>query len=272
MVNINNYGLKRYIPSEQKRKIRKNSGFGCCICGEIPYEYEHVDPEFKDAKEHDSSKITLLCGSCHSKVTRKIISKETVKKHMKLPYNIKNNCVNGYEIEVIPELGDFKIKLGNITGINVKNFLCVDGEPLLSLSKSEGNEYCILNADFKDKNGKSILKIVDNEWNSNLDNWDIECIGPKITIRDKNGTLDLVLNKKETNFIEIERINMKHRDIHIYYDGKNGEEIIYNGFKMRLQGIEYRGSDHALRFQNGEIQLHSNGSVILKGISFYKSN
>lgn len=144
---------------------------------------------------------------------------------METPYNKKKNALQGYKIEVLPEIGDFIIKLGHITGINVKKFICVDGEALLSLSKSEENEYCILNADFKDENGESLLKIVDNEWQSSLVNWDIECVGPKITIRKRKNKLSLVLNKKSDNFIEIERIKMKHRGVDIFYDGKKRKRI-----------------------------------------------
>lgn len=267
----NKFGLKRSIPESVKREVRKKSEFGCVICGSIPYEYEHVIPEFHEAEKHDPNCITLLCGNCHGKVTRKIISKETVIKKMEIPYNLHADKVKGYEIEILPEIGPFKVKLGNIIGENVKNFLCVDGEPLLSLRKSEGNELCILNADFKNKQGESILKIIDNEWIASKESWDIECIGTKIIIREKKGEYNLILNKKNINFIEIERINMQHRGVQIFFDGKNGGEFTYNNRKIVLTGMVYKNSDHALRFQNNEIILHSNGDVYFKSLMFYRN-
>jgi hypothetical protein len=79
------HGLSRNIPNSIKRTIRQNCGFGCIICGCATYEYEHVDPSFEDATVHDPDKMTLLCGSCHSYVTRGIWSKDRVKAAMRNP-------------------------------------------------------------------------------------------------------------------------------------------------------------------------------------------
>ncbi len=48
--NINKHGLKRYIEADIRRKIRHDAGYGCVICGNIFVDYEHIEPEFKDAK------------------------------------------------------------------------------------------------------------------------------------------------------------------------------------------------------------------------------
>lgn len=70
----NKHGLSRTIPDKIKEQVRKNSGFGCVICGVGIIEYEHVNPEFKDCTEHNSENITLLCPTCHSKKTRGFLS------------------------------------------------------------------------------------------------------------------------------------------------------------------------------------------------------
>ena len=96
-MEVNNHHLSRKPPLDIKRIIRQNSGFGCVICGAGIYDYEHVDPEFKDAREHDPDRMTLLCLQCHGKVTRKIWSKEKVKAAMKDP-----RCKQiGYSNEII---------------------------------------------------------------------------------------------------------------------------------------------------------------------------
>jgi hypothetical protein len=87
---INKYRLDRYIPSNIRRQIRQNSGFGCVICGCAICEYEHVNPPFSSAREHDPDKMTFLCSNCHDKVTRKIWSKDKVVKAMKNPYSLIN--------------------------------------------------------------------------------------------------------------------------------------------------------------------------------------
>ena len=57
--NKNRFGLSRYIPEDIKRLVRQNSKFGCVVpgCRISFYEYEHILPEFKDARAHDPEKI-----------------------------------------------------------------------------------------------------------------------------------------------------------------------------------------------------------------------
>jgi hypothetical protein len=75
----NRHGLSRRIPDPIARQLRQECGFGCVVCGSAIFDYEHVDPEFKDAEEHDPTKMALLCGSCHDKVTRRQWSKDKIK-------------------------------------------------------------------------------------------------------------------------------------------------------------------------------------------------
>ncbi len=82
----NKYGLKRSIPAEVKREVRKRCGFGCVICGNGIDDYEHVDPPFKDAKEHDPNGIALLCPNCHAKKTRGFGSANIVCNALKKPF------------------------------------------------------------------------------------------------------------------------------------------------------------------------------------------
>ena len=81
----NKNGLSRNIDSETKRIIRQKCGFGCVICGCAIYQFEHVDPVFSEAKEHNPDNIVLLCATCHDSVTRGIWSKEKVKIAAKNP-------------------------------------------------------------------------------------------------------------------------------------------------------------------------------------------
>jgi hypothetical protein len=78
MSESDRFGLSRAIPPEVARKVRRRSKFGCVICRGAIYQYEHIDPEFKDATAHDPSHICLLCGGRHDRVTRGRISKATV--------------------------------------------------------------------------------------------------------------------------------------------------------------------------------------------------
>ena len=79
MSAVNKYGLRRSdLTSDQKRQIRQQAGFGCVVCGNAIGDYEHIDPEFSEAGEHDVSKMAFLCIQCHGKVTRRQLSKQSV--------------------------------------------------------------------------------------------------------------------------------------------------------------------------------------------------
>ena len=82
----NKHGLSRNIPSQIKREIRQAAGFGCVCCGVAIGMYEHVDPEFHDAKEHDPERMAYLCGGCHDKVSRGIWSKDKIKEERNTLY------------------------------------------------------------------------------------------------------------------------------------------------------------------------------------------
>jgi hypothetical protein len=58
----NRFGLTRDVPADIARIIRKECGFGCLICGDGFYDYEHIDPTFNNAREHDPQKW-LFCAA-----------------------------------------------------------------------------------------------------------------------------------------------------------------------------------------------------------------
>lgn len=63
----NQYGLSKHRPSSVEEEIRQRCGFGCVICGLCFYDYEHFNPDFKDARIHDPRGMTLLCMQCNQK-------------------------------------------------------------------------------------------------------------------------------------------------------------------------------------------------------------
>jgi hypothetical protein len=79
VMSTNRHGLSRYIPADIALDVRRRSKFGCVICRCAIYQYEHIEPEFADARQHRAENICLLCGGCHDRVTRGRLSKETVR-------------------------------------------------------------------------------------------------------------------------------------------------------------------------------------------------
>jgi hypothetical protein len=257
----NKYGLSRNIPSEIKREIRKRSGFGCVFCGLAIATYEHVDAEFNHAKEHDPNKMTYLCGQCHSKVTRGFLSKETIEQAMQNPWCIKNNKCHEY-FDIAKD--NFLINIaGTILG-NISNIISFEGHPLLSIFPPEDiNAPFRLSGEFFDKSENLLLKIENNEWTGNPDNWDVECVGGKIIVRTSPGDIALQLKCTRNAAISIEKINMYYKGSKIIGDetelhilspddiDKNRKGAVFNSYGSTLFGMGIHVSRNGIGFGPG---------------------
>jgi hypothetical protein len=207
MSDKNKHGLSRYIPEDIKRKVRQKCGYGCVVCGTAIIEYEHVDPEFSDAKEHDPNKIVLLCSQCHAKVTRKFLSKEAVKLASKKPASIKCN----YASEMFQLLAATpKFTIGGASITNTPIPLEVKGYPVIQVKPAEeGGAPARFSATFFNSRGELSLQIIDNEWRVNSGNWDFEAIGGSLVIRDNHRNISLKLSVSDTDGIVVQKINMR---------------------------------------------------------------
>lgn len=208
----NKYGLSRGIPSEIARQVRRYCGFGCVICGASIFEYEHVEPPFAEAKEHNPDRITLLCHQCHGKVTRKFLSKDTVKEAMKRPF-----CKRaGYASEFL-DIGRTspKVVFGGVTLTNCDIPIEVNGTPLFEIKEAEeaGGPFR-LSANFYNSHGTPSLQIIDNEWRALDSNWDVETVGGVITIRDAPRHVSLALRSEPPDGVVVEHLDMLLQSLH----------------------------------------------------------
>ena len=190
MSEKNKYGLSRYIPEDVRLNVRKNSYFGCVICGAGICTIDHVDPEYNECRIHDPEKMTLLCASCHDKKTRGIIGVKMVKNAMKNPFCKDHNPPSDFL-----DFGNDepKIQFGNSLFINPKSIITINGESILSIKEpnEEEEDRFLLNAIFHNPKGIEAFRIEDNVWIGNIDNWDIETKGKSITIRSGKGNVVL---------------------------------------------------------------------------------
>ena len=123
----NKHGLPRNIPSDVQRKIRQDDGYGCVICGQILVDYEHIDPLFCDAKEHDPEKIALLCSHHHDLVTRKVLPKRVVKEAKSKPFCRTNKFSHSH---YYPSIDEVKLKVGSSIFEDTLIVLSLYGKPL----------------------------------------------------------------------------------------------------------------------------------------------
>jgi hypothetical protein len=205
-MTVNVYGLSRTIPAEVKRLVRQRCGFGCVICGLGIVQYEHVDPEFKDARTHDPDCIALLCPQCHAKVTTRMWSKARVKLAMRSP-----KCKQvGYTREFFDFIEDHPmIRFGGVLLRNCPTPIQVAGYPLFSIKPPESPDApFLLSGMFTDANGNVSLVIEDNEWQAFTTAWDIEVQGQSITIRERHRAVHLVLRVNPPRELIVEKLSM----------------------------------------------------------------
>ncbi|WP_447500078.1 HNH endonuclease [Acinetobacter oleivorans] len=202
--SVNRFGLSRTIPSPIKRSVRQRDRFGCILCA-LPFiQYEHVDPLFCDAQAHLVKGITLLCPTCHAKVTSRQISKTLIKRAMENP--------KAKELKKVSDTLLFTenhptVKIGGVTFEKCKTILRCQGEDIFSIAEESGRYF--INAKFWDSSGKQNLTIVNNEWVVQTDNiWDLEVKGNTVIIREKFKKPSLIFSLSENNTLTIDKIDM----------------------------------------------------------------
>ena len=208
MSEPNRYGLSRHIPARIAREIRSRSKFGCVVCRSAIYQYEHIDPIFVDAHEHNPDYMCLLCGRCHDKVSRGRLSKATVKNYYtvvqasdKLKRPFDDFDLNRRELT---------ITLGSSVFHGAKTLIELDGESVLAIEPpEEGASFPTLSGFFSDQNGTELLRIERNIWFGSETAWDIEVIGQTILIRLGSGDIALKLVIDPPSHIVVEKLDMR---------------------------------------------------------------
>ena len=243
MAERNIHGLGRTVPAAVRREVRQRCSYGCVRCGLALFDYEHFDPDFKDAKVHDPQGITLLCMQCNQKRRRGMLSVETVR-----AANLSPKCSEaGFASEAF-DLGteELIVVFAGVTFTNTPQLIVVNNFPILSLKPPEalGQPYR-LSGFFADNSGQVTLKIEDNVWSAGADNWDVECVGPRITIRSNPREITLVLRSEPPYRLVVERLNMQFEGIHLR--GEEGTlQVSFDGVRWAT----WRGG-HVSRCQTG---------------------
>lgn len=188
MMAKNKNNLSRNIPERVKKEIRQSDGFGCIFCGCPIIEYEHIEPTFVEAKEHDPAKMTLLCSYHHTNVTKGIISKSQVW-NQKLLAQAKNKKI----VYADDERQNISMLLIGTNEIHIKQrcvILSVYQKDIIWIDKNNDGKL-VLNGTFNDSKGNHIVTIKSNEYivsDQRLCS-DMTFIGSIYTIRDQSGSV-----------------------------------------------------------------------------------
>lgn len=183
----------RSIPEAIKRQVRQECYFGCVICGEPIFHYDHII-EFSKVHCHEASNIALLCPNHHNLKSCGRMRSEFVKKHRANPYNSRSAVTSKTKVsyidseEFLLKIGDsyFKYKFRENISIPV---IRVDGEPLIKFQIENGEvlpSIFIRNSDFN-----PILVIEKGEIQVSTRVFDYTCIGKLITIKSQGYGIDI---------------------------------------------------------------------------------
>ena len=211
--NANKHGLSRRIPEPIAREVRQRSMFGCVVCRSAVCHYEHIEPEFCDAAEHDPDHICLLCGHCHDKATRGHLSKASIQKHyqrVRTSESVKRPF-DEFDLD-----GELTVVLGSCTFHGAKILIEIDGETALAIEPPEdGASFPTLSGCFMDGCGRELLRIERNIWTGPSTAWDVEVKGPTITVRPARRVIGLRLRVDPPNQIAVEALEMRVGECHI---------------------------------------------------------
>jgi len=228
----NKFGLSRDIPAPIKRTVRQECRFGCIFCGGAFYDYEHIEP-FHKVRDHIPKDIALLCGTHHGDVTRRRISKQTVREKRLNPFRLSHPWPHS---NFYPSTNCFPIILGGAQFIHPKTAVRVFGQELLSIREPESEDGPIrLSAEFYDDKGKECLVIQDNELKCNPNSWDIETKGACITIRQAPRVVALRIRLCPDQLI-IERMSMCYQGVQLTANERELKILSTTGLSYRLTG------------------------------------
>lgn len=223
--STNKYGLKRYIPSEIRTKIRKDAGFGCAICGCVLVDYEHIEPDFYEAKEHAPDRMTLLCIACHGRVTRKLVSKKAVWEAKSKPKALQDGFVHDL---LFVNTDEMEIRIGNSISKKTKVILTISGKPIIWFEppsiEGEPSKLCAI---FYDDNGKVISYINRNQFIAYSSNQDVKSESTELSIK-SNGIKCLLMDREGGKVLHISKMQGRYLNTSVTVDS-GGALIVKQG-------------------------------------------
>jgi hypothetical protein len=178
----NAQGLSRNIPTAVKLQVRQECFFGCVICGAMPFDYEHFDPEFVDARVHDAKGIALLCPGHHRDKTAGRLAPQLIADCRANPFNKVNNAT--WKPALGPGLVRFNFG-GNLFSGSSAGF-SINGSPVLRVTMPPNGGVWGLTGSFV-ANGKEMLRFEDSLVTAYSGSWDVNLAGTRLSVSNQAG-------------------------------------------------------------------------------------
>ena len=209
----------RKTPANIARQLRKESGFGCCVCGNPIFQYHHIVPYTEEDPHFRPEDMMILCrehhGESHDYKENPTLSIEEQREAKENPFNIKNGHMEGL-LKV--RTNQVKVGLGLLT---LKKGECVDiikvgQDSAFSLSVGEEDNLEI-SGNFHNKEGSLLATLEKNNFISEEPfPWDIQFRRQWVKINLKLRDIFLEINT-HTSPIEV-RANVWYKGSHLIID------------------------------------------------------
>jgi hypothetical protein len=251
--SVNRHGLKRAeLSAATKREVRQRCGFGCVICGSVIVQYHHFDPPFADATEHRADGITLLCGGCHDKVTRRLWSDDKVR-----AANTNPKAKQSSARELLDLSAPVYLVLGTMIFVGTGPLICLGDDCLLELTFTpQGTS---LNARFFDEQNRPTVVIADNELQFCADAWDVEAIGPTFVVRRGPNNIVFKAQIHPPHGVYVRSFNVDGHGWRIATDSKGRIKVAHESGS----GLHFDADTASIH--GGALRLQGNGTLELSG-------
>lgn len=187
-----------------KREVRQRCGFGCVICGDPFYQIDHM-VEYAVVQDHQTDNLTLLCDKHHADKTCGRLALETVVRENSNPINRREGA--NLPSRMLMFEGDSpKVELGRnwfTSPTETLIALAIDNFPLITF-RIEHNAL-LLTLIILDGNNDPVIQIVDNELAFSTEAWDVETVGPSVTVRRAERKIALSLQLDPPSAIRVTR-------------------------------------------------------------------
>ena|ERR1019366_8223156 len=127
--------MSRNVPAAVARELRREAGFGCCVCGIPILQYHHI-VEWAEDQHFRPEDMMVLCPLHHDQMTKRAMPEAEQRKLKANPHNIQRGLAKG----LLTVRQDYcAANFGSVTVVGEGPFLRIDGENILSFYLGDGN-------------------------------------------------------------------------------------------------------------------------------------
>lgn len=227
-------------PLPIQNQLKRDSGYGCSICGCPLLEYVHINPSDKNS-DFLPENMGAICPNHNQKFCKYELSRSQLFDFKTKPHN-KINPNDAFAINS----AELTVNIGKTKFINTYRILSVDDFDLVAIRK-ENNLYLVLDINFFDAQNNLIGVVSENSWSTDKrEGWSIDYEPRHLRIH--NATKRILFEAK----IEYNEIFVT---ADMYYNGVtinvSKEQILLGNIEQatELKGTTLKNYDVAISLQ-----------------------